>query len=50
MSYSIHAQTNFVQMRMDFGTKIQTIMTGFHVLHCEQEQTWLSISIISMDI
>ena len=50
MSYSIHTWTNFVQMRMDFSTKIQMIMTRFHVLCCGQEQTWSSISIISTDI
>ena len=49
MSYSVHAQTNFVQTRMDFGTEIQTIMTGFRVLRCGQEQTWSSISIVSTD-
>ena len=49
ISYSIHTWMNFVQTRMDFGTKIWIIMTRFYVLCCGQEQTWLSISIVSMD-
>ena len=50
MSYSVHTWMNFVQIKMDFGTEIWMIMTGFCVLYCEQEQTWSSISIVITDI